>query len=157
MKTIDKIKNKLKQFNKQNNNLLYWISVGILAAIGVFVFITMILQTNWFGIKEANYPILVYIVASPRIGIFFLPFILLLSYVCWFIVSVGKPVTIQQTQNDSRSLYENGDIVKDEYELIHDCLDTAKERKRKANQDKLKEISRKNIEIKEGDLLNEEE
>ncbi len=119
MKTLEKIKNKIKELNKSKNNLLYWISVSIIVLIGIFVFITMIIQTQWVGINTIECPILVWIIASPSVGVFFLPFILLLSYVCWFIISVGKPITIKRVMNDSRSLYENHEINKNEYESIY--------------------------------------
>lgn len=129
MNTIEKIKNKIKATNKKKNNICYYVSISILIAIGFFVFITMILQTNWFGIKELSVPILVWIISQPLVGVFFLPFIFLLSYVCWFIISVGKPVTLKQVLSDLRTLYENEEITKQEYEETFKNLTEASQRK----------------------------
>lgn len=126
MTTFEKIKNKIRQLN--NKNLVYFICMGILITIFIFVFLTTIIQTNWVGIDNYFCPILVWMISQPYVGIFFLPFLITIIYVCSFIVNVGKPVSINKMKNDLRTLYENQQITKEEYESIYQNLENANKR-----------------------------
>ncbi len=123
MTTIDKIKNKIRQLN--TNNYVYYICMGLLITIFIFVLITTIIQTNWVGIDNYYCPILVWMISQPYVGIFFLPFLITLIYVCSFIVNVGKPVSIKKVQNDIRVLFENKKLTKEEYEQIYQNIENA--------------------------------
>ena len=131
MTTFEKIKNKIRQLN--NKNLVYFICMGILITIFIFVFLTTIIQTNWVGIDNYFCPILVWMISRPYVGIFFLPFLITIIYVCSFIVNVGKPVSIKKMKNDIRTLYENQQITKEEYEQIYQNLENANKRIEESN------------------------
>ena len=131
MTTFEKIKNKIRQLN--NKNLVYFICMGILITIFIFVFLTTIIQTNWVGIDNYFCPILVWMISQPYVGIFFLPFLITIIYVCSFIVNVGKPVSIKKMKNDIRTLYENQQITKEEYESIYQNLENANKRIEESN------------------------
>ncbi len=131
MTTFEKIKNKIRQLN--NKNLVYFICMGILITIFIFVFLTTIIQTNWVGIDNYFCPILVWMISRPYVGIFFLPFLITIIYVCSFIVNVGKPVSIKKMKNDIRTLYENQQITKEEYESIYQNLENANKRIEESN------------------------
>ncbi len=131
MTTFEKIKNKIRQLN--NKNIVYFICMGILVTIFIFVFLTTIIQTNWVGIDNYFCPILVWMISQPYVGIFFLPFLITIIYVCSFIVNVGKPVSIKKMKNDIRTLYENQQITKEEYEQIYQNLENANKRIEESN------------------------
>ncbi len=124
MKTIEKVKRKIKSINAANN-LLYYICLWIMIIMFVFILITTIIQTNWVGIGGLQAPILIWMVSQPYVGVFFIPFMMLSIYICSFIVSVAKPATIAKVKADSRLLWENNKINKKEYESIYDTLDIA--------------------------------
>ncbi len=160
MKTIDKVKQKLKAINAKNN-LLYYICLWIMIIMFVFILITTIIQTNWVGIGGLQAPILIWMVSQPYVGVFFIPFMMLSIYICSFIVSVAKPATIAKVKADSRLLWENQLIHKPEYESIYETLDKAEIRNNeakaaeiKATQEKiaelLQETKAKQIDKKEG-------
>ena len=131
MTTFEKIKNKIRQLN--NKNIVYFICMGILVTIFIFVFLTTIIQTNWVGIDNYFCPILVWMISQPYVGIFFLPFLITIIYVFSFIVNVGKPVSIKKMKNDIRTLYENQQITKEEYEQIYQNLENANKRIEESN------------------------
>ncbi len=131
MTTFEKIKNKIRQLN--NKNIVYFICMGILITIFIFVFLTTIIQTNWVGIDNYFCPILVWMISQPYVGIFFLPFLITIIYICSFIVNVGKPVSIKKMKNDIRTLYENQQISKEEYESIYQNLENANKRIEESN------------------------
>ena len=131
MTTFEKIKNKIRQLN--NKNIVYFICMGILVTIFIFVFLTTIIQTNWVGIDNYFCTILVWMISQPYVGIFFLPFLITIIYVCSFIVNVGKPVSIKKMKNDIRTLYENQQITKEEYEQIYQNLENANKRIEESN------------------------
>ena len=131
MTTFEKIKNKIRQLN--NKNIVYFICMGILITIFIFVFLTTIIQTNWVGIDNYFCPILVWMISQPYVGIFFLPFLITIICICSFIVNVGKPVSIKKVKNDIRTLYENQQISKEEYESIYQNLENANKRIEESN------------------------
>lgn len=139
MTTWEKIKIKIRSLN--HKNIIYYICMGILIAIFLFVLITTIIQTEWVGHDDINAPILIWMITQPYVGVFFMPFMILVIYICCFIISVGKPVTIRKVKNDVRTLFENNDIKKNEYEAVFETLESAEARN-------LKELKAKEEQIK---------
>ncbi len=138
MTALEKVKQKIKQINK--NNTLYKVCLWILVVIFIFVLITTIIQTQWVGIEGQWVPILIWIVSQPYVGVFFLPFLLTVIYVCYFVISVARPVTIQKTKSDVRTLFEEEQIVKEEYETIYKNLVTAEVRFKEREKQKAEEL-----------------
>lgn len=137
---IEKIKLKIRKQNSRN--VVYYTSIGILVAFFLFVLITTIIQTSMVGINELNAPILIWIITQPYVGVFFIPFMLLLSYICWFITTVAKPVTIDKVKSDCRTLFENNEVNKDEYEILYKTLNEANQRKLELIKQKQEEINK---------------
>ncbi len=146
--TWDRIKRKIKTLNTKN--ILYCFAKWILVLVFLFVLVTTIIQTEWIQFKGTNVPLLIWMVGQPYVGVFFLPFLILVIYICYFIVSVAKPITIKNVKSDVRTLFENDDIEKIDYEKLFENLNEA-EKKQIARQIAKKEELKKLVqeEIKE--------
>ena len=140
MSTLDKIKQKLKTANSRN--IIYIACLAILVMISLFILITIIIQTDWVQIKGIQSPLLIWMIVQPHVGVFFIPFLILIIYICSFIVSVAKPITIKKIKTDSRILFENDEIEKNDYETIYETLTKAEIRKIEKEKMKEEEIKR---------------
>lgn len=125
---MKKINRKIKKLNMKIDDLLFWISFAILITIGFFIFITTILQTNWFG-RNDFLPVIVFISAQPYVGVFFLPFIILLSLISLYVCIICKKITIDDGIDVTRNLMENEEITKEDFSKIYDLLKNAKKQK----------------------------
>lgn len=151
---MDKIKKKLRL--STNNAKIYFLAQMVLNLQLIFVILTTILQTNWFGYKE-QMPILSWIVAKPYVGIFFLPFMILATYVCWFICATIKPATIQQAKGLSINLLEQELIDKETHDLIYELYSKQEIKNKKEYLEKLEKIKKENQERAKNDSLQDKE
>lgn len=122
----NRIIKKIRSLNKLKDNLLYKICFFITIIITTFLIITTILQINWLCWDEYPQPVLTWICARPLVGVFFIPFIIVVLSFCIWVLIIARPITLKSVLNDTATLLEYDDITKKNYDAIANELQEAK-------------------------------
>lgn len=117
---------KIRSVNKLKDNFLYKICFFITIIITTFLVITTILQINWLDWNEYPQPVLTWICARPLVGVFFIPFIIVVLAFCIWVLIIARPITLKSVLNDTATLLEYDDITKKNYDVIANELQEAK-------------------------------
>lgn len=117
---------KIRSINKFKENLLYKICFAVTIIITAFLVITTILQINWLDWNEYPQPVLTWICARPLVGVFFIPFIIVVLTFCVWVMIIARPITLKSVLNDTATLLEYDDISKKHYDAIANELQEAK-------------------------------
>lgn len=145
----------MRRINRNHDRVLYKLALGIFILLVAFVCLCVILQMNWFDSRYPIVPVLVWLCQQPFIGVFFIPFILLLAGVCQFIMFCSKPVTIDTLVTDASTLKMYDDITKRAYDDITEiCVNEKQllvERRQKQLTEEL-ELAKKQNDLKEANM-----
>lgn len=136
---------KIRSINKLKDNLLYKICFLTTIIITTFLIITTILQINWLDWNEYPQPVLTWICARPLVGVFFIPFIIVVLTFCIWVLIIARPITLKSVLNDTATLLEYDDITKKNYDTIANELQEAKianEAKEEARKQQIEQVKK---------------